>query len=268
MIRSCFATVTVAVLLAPFSSQAAEPAFGLSGSIGAGAGLVQKYEGAGDTRTAPIIVLEVEMPTRWGTFALGDEGLSWTPLQSDQFRAGLFATYDTGRTDDDDEDFRNGSAYLRGMGEIDETPEAGGFVSWTAGNVTTALHASHAIGSKGHDGMKAQLSASLPVYSQGAFSLKAQSSLSWADEKYLQTYFGVTREQAARTRFAAYDIGSGFNAAQVGLMGTYALTPRWSVSAVASYRRLLGDAADSPIVQKTGYPEFGLMLARSWGKGN
>jgi MipA family protein len=266
MMRSCFATVTVAVLLAPPFSHAEERATGISGNIGAGVGLVQEYEGGSDTRTVPIVLLEVTMPTRYGTFALGQDGLSWTPIEGNQFRAGVFATYDTGRIDDGSEEFRSGSTYLRGMGEIDETPEAGAFVSWTAAQVTTTLRASHAIGSKGHEGMKAQLSASMPLYTRSAFSLRAQSSVDWADSNYMQAYFGVTPLQASRTHFAAYEIGSGFNGVQVDLIGSYEFAPRWSVAAIASYRHLLGDAADSPIVQKTSYPGFALMVSRSWGK--
>lgn len=268
MMRLSVATVTVAVLLAPMASRAEEQAPWISGSLGAGAGLVQKYEGADDTRTVPILILEVELPTRFGTFALGEQGLSWTPIDGEQFRAGIFATYDTGRVDNDhdDDEFRSGSSFLRGMGEIEETVEAGGYVGWNFGGVETALSARRAVGSDGHDGTVAELSAQMPVFTQSAFTLAAGTSLRWADSNYNQAYFGVTPAQSARSGFARHEAGSGINAAEVNFVGTYSLTPQWTVVGVAGYRRLLGDVKDSPIVRKEGYPQFALMLTWSWGK--
>lgn len=262
--RPYLAIIVLVSSYSPIASHAGESAPRFSGNLGIGLASLQEYVGGGRARVDVASLIDVEMSTRLGTFALDQTGLSWSVVDTDAVRAGIFASYDPGRgTDSNNSSYRPGSSYLRGMGEIDATAEAGAFVGWTLGNVTTELSVRRALG--GHDGTLAELSAGIPIYTGARLHLTIESSATWADTNYSRTYFGVTAEQAARSRFTAYQAGSGIQSAQLDLLASYSLTPRWSVLAMASYYSLIGDAADSPIVQKSRYPEFATFLVWNFG---
>ena len=49
----------------------------------------------------------------------------------------------------------------------------------------------------------------------------------------------------------------------------YRLTPRWSVESVATYYKITGDAADSPIVEQLGSDDqFSISLSGRYTLGN
>ena len=75
---------------------------------------------------------------------------------------------------------------------------------------------------------------------------------SFASSDYMQTYLGVTPQEAARSRLWAYEPGGGFKGVGVEMTGRYQFTPEWAVVGELIYERLIGQAADSPIVQIGG----------------
>jgi outer membrane scaffolding protein for murein synthesis (MipA/OmpV family) len=68
----------------------------------------------------------------------------------------------------------------------------------------------------------------------------------------MQSYFGVTPAQAARSGYGVYRPSGGFK--DVGVMAgiSMPLSESWSVDLMAKYAHLLGDAADSPLVDLKG----------------
>lgn len=74
----------------------------------------------------------------------------------------------------------------------------------------------------------------------------------WADGDYMQSYFGVSDSQAARSGNRRFEASSGF--ADVGLEArlNYAFTDHWMLFGSLGYARLVGDAADSPLVDDEG----------------
>jgi outer membrane protein len=68
----------------------------------------------------------------------------------------------------------------------------------------------------------------------------------------MQTWFGVTPSQAARSRAGldAYSPSSGFKS--VALYGTWAhrLDARWSAVTTLGVNTLVGDARDSPLTER------------------
>jgi outer membrane protein len=86
------------------------------------------------------------------------------------------------------------------------------------------------------------------------FDLGATATVGFADTGYAETYFAVTPEGAAASGLAQYEIGSGIKDVGLGLTARYSLSRRVSLVAIGSYRRLLGEFADSPIVAVEGSP--------------
>lgn len=94
--------------------------------------------------------------------------------------------------------------------------------------------------------------------------------VTWSDGRYQDAWFGVTPDAAASSGLPAYDSGGGIQA--VGAAGSFLrqLGPHWGVTAYAKYDRLVGDAADSPIVRTYGslnQVSGGLALSYTWGGG-
>ncbi len=74
-------------------------------------------------------------------------------------------------------------------------------------------------------------------------------SITFADARYMNTYFGISHTQAASTRYRLYKAHGGFRSAGVGVSANYFVTPHIIFNLDAAYDRLLGSAADSPITQ-------------------
>lgn len=90
------------------------------------------------------------------------------------------------------------------------------------------------------------LNASYPL-SERAF-LDVSASTSWANGSHTQAYFGVSTLQAGQTGLAEHSASSGLLNAGVDVNLSYGLTEHWGVILGASYNRLLGDAAKSPLI--------------------
>jgi outer membrane protein len=98
--------------------------------------------------------------------------------------------------------------------------------------VTPRLHGRHALGA--------------------GLSLSGSLSTTWASEDFMSDYFGVDGADARRSGLDEYDADSGFRDVSLGLGLAYAITPRFDVSLLGAYQRLVGDAEDSPIVDDEG----------------
>ena len=73
------------------------------------------------------------------------------------------------------------------------------------------------------------------------------------DDTYTQAYFGVTPAQSVAAGLPVYTAGGAASTPMV--LGGTAILPiddRWTMVAFASYEKLTGDAADSPLVQLRG----------------
>lgn len=85
--------------------------------------------------------------------------------------------------------------------------------------------------------------------------------VSMANRQNMQTYFGITPEQAATSKLPVFMAGSGLRNMYAGAGFITALSPRWILFGNVGASRLLGDAADSPLTLKTNSASAGLGLA-------
>jgi outer membrane scaffolding protein for murein synthesis (MipA/OmpV family) len=68
----------------------------------------------------------------------------------------------------------------------------------------------------------------------------------------MSSYFGIDASNAARSGLDQYNADAGFKEVNFGGTLTYRFLGRSSVTALATYTRLTGDAADSPVVDDVG----------------
>ena len=80
-------------------------------------------------------------------------------------------------------------------------------------------------------------------------TLTAIAGSSYADGAYMESFFGVTAAQSAASTLPTFDAGSGIKDVYINLTGDFRLDDRWTFKLGGRYARLIGDAADSPIVE-------------------
>jgi outer membrane protein len=71
----------------------------------------------------------------------------------------------------------------------------------------------------------------------------------YASSDYMQSYFGVDARNADQSGLDEYDADSGIKDVGANLSLGYAFSERWGVTGIGAYRRLVGDAEDSPITK-------------------
>ena len=176
-----------------------------------------------------------------------------------KLRAGPSLGVAFGRDQDD-------SDALRGLGDVDTGVTAGGFVRLNYGPALLRLRASQEFAG-GHGGalVSARLGTFLPIGNRAVISPGV--STTWASEDYMQSFFGVSRDQAARSVYTPFSADAGFKDVGFDVNLGVKLTEHWSATALFAYRRLIGDAADSPIVEGSGGSpnQFRGLLGLSYG---
>lgn len=231
------------------------PAPGWSGGILMGAAAAPEFEGARHTRTGPVLGGEVfYRPGAGGSVALGSRGLVWTPVQSLAGSASLGLSLDPGRVDHGDRKItpagqRPGSDDLRGMGEVKMTALVSASGAYALGPVSFTGALRQAVSS--HRGTLVEAGLALPWQLHRHAKLTLTPGVTWADRRHTQAYFGVTPEQSAASGYAAFEAGAGVKSRQLVLDFDMALSRWWHVNAVLRTARLSGDAADSPITQRS-----------------
>ncbi len=103
-----------------------------------------------------------------------------------------------------------------------------------------------------HEGMIGKVRAGYWVAPRERLRVGLETEVGFATDDYMNTYFGVSETGSARSGLAAYTAEGGLKDIGVQATMTYQLTDRWGLVGRASYTRLLGDAADSPIVKDEG----------------
>lgn len=103
----------------------------------------------------------------------------------------------------------------------------------------------------GHEGILAE--AALGVLKPlGKWTIGGGVTLAAGDGDYTNAFFGVSAADAAVTGLSPYAAGGGLRDAGVAVFTSYAVNDRLSVDLTTSYNKLLGDAADSPVVVERG----------------
>jgi MipA family protein len=234
------ATALASAALALF---AATPAVAQTITIGAGAQTYPKYPGADSYGINPLPIFGFRRENSPMTFEAPDDGIGLGLLGRDSVVNIGPAVRFQGKRDEEDV----GAA----VGDVGFTVEAGGFVEVYPVE-QFRLRAELRQGLGGHKGLTGDIGADLIVRDENTYIFSIGPRARWADNDYHDAYFGVTPAVSGTTGLAAFDPGSGFYAvgAQAGI--TYRLGRNWGLQGYAGYDRLVGDAADSPIVRAFG----------------
>lgn len=224
----------------------ATPSAGLHGSVGLSLGVRPEYDGARDSKTVlmPTINLFYGDSLFFTRMTAGANLLRYKTEQGLSITAGPLLGLRRGR-DQDDHDA------LRGLGDIDRALDTGAFVrlrkqGWQASaelrqNVTNTDQGATVNVSVGHG---------MPISPK--LRLRTAFDTTWASSGYMKTFYGIDAVQSAQSGLAQYEVGSGFKHVGASLTASYTINREWTGVAALRYKRLLGGAADSPIVSSLG----------------
>lgn len=255
---------------ASVSAQAADPTFtqlpvspsGWIVTLRANLRAQPSYPGADDLSFIGYPSFSLRRAGTVERFSAPDDGLSFSFLDDSALRFGVVGRFQGGRYLQDDR-------RLFGLNKIDWAIEPGLFVEyWPVEFLRARAEIRHGI--NGHHGFVADLGLDL-VQTFGAFTVSAGPRMSLGDSDFTQTYFGVTPEEAALNGVVtAYSPSGGITSVGATASASYNWSEQWSTTAFVSYKRLVGDAADSPIVKEFGSENqvgLGLTVSYSFGMG-
>jgi outer membrane scaffolding protein for murein synthesis (MipA/OmpV family) len=178
-------------------------------------------------------------------FASTGEGIGVNLFSFRHISFGAAISYDLGRSAHVD-----GEA-LSGLGTIHPAPELKIFADYALAKafpLTIRVDARRQIGAT--DGYIGDIGAYLPMPgSSQTFAWFVGPTVTVADNRYMNGYFGISRRQAANTKYRRYKADGGFKSAGLGISANYFVTPHMIVNMSGAFNRLLGSAAESPITQ-------------------
>lgn len=235
---------------------------GFNGYVNLGAAAVPDYEGSNDYMPAPMIAGK-----------LGYDGYyveaRGPKLRANVMPSGLLpfglefgptAAYRFGRGDVQD----NRVDRLR---DIDGTLAVGAFAKLSthtgilAGDEVAFAVESLTGTDKDNDGTTIDFGPSYSFSPWDSVRLSFNLSATWASDNYNATYFGIGSRNALRSGLDTYDAQGGIKDIGATVTASYFWSENWGVTGTVGVTRLVGDAADSPVVDDAGSATQGLVTA-------
>lgn len=252
--------------------------------FGIGGGFDPDYDGSDDYLASPLPYIALSY--REIVF-FSPEGLGVNFLNKEWISASLFVGYDFGREADDDS-VGGGlggtdNEALFGLNKVDGTVMAGLAVDAFVGFAEASLSYSQGLG--GHKGSLINLGLAwpIPLRSDETLGLIVGISTTWASDDFMEAYFGITADEAmahnTHTRvctpamgvernpancnamtvasdllypYEGYEAKSGIQDYGIDLELRWQFREKWNLGIAASYSRMAGDAAKSPLVKIAG----------------
>jgi len=99
-------------------------------------------------------------------------------------------------------------------------------------------------------GTQVDVRLSAGVFRSGPVTAGVFAQAIWANSRSTSAYYGITPQQSATTGLQAFSAGSGWLSSVVGLLWSVDLSRDWVAVGNLEARRLQGDAARSPLVER------------------
>ncbi len=234
--------------------------------VGVAAGMAPDYQGSNDYRFVGAPFFKFSF---WGeryAQLLGTE-LTVNVINHPVLRFGPSLNYRPGRDDEVDD------PVVSKMKEIDDTAEAGAFIgaqfidrSNPRHRFSATIDFLHDVGDV-YNGYNVTLAARYWYPFSTPIDITIGVSGTYADDKYMETYFGVSPQDSVRSGLPVFKASGGIKDVTVSPGIVYHLSRSWHVGAGLRYQRLLSDAHDSPVVKNRGSSDqwiYGLAVAYSW----
>jgi outer membrane scaffolding protein for murein synthesis (MipA/OmpV family) len=226
-------------------------------ALGGGVAFAPDYEGSSDYEAIPV-------PFGLARF---DNGMYIT-LEGLYLRANLIPTSWTGwleagplynyRPERSNVD----NSQVDNMKSVSDANELGAFVGFAYNNWYARLEFNTDVGNA-HEGWYSILKGGYLWILDSAWSMKFSGFATYADDDYMQTYFGVNLLDSATSGLAPFSASSGIKDVGLEYRLNWRFADHWSTTALVNYSRLLNDASsDSPVTDVGSANQFlgGLVL--------
>jgi MipA family protein len=242
---ACLGRASLALVLLMALPAAAE--LSNEGLLGPGLRSRPAYDGSASQRTELVPVVRYFGPL---IFVRSTQGVLEGGLRK-ELAPGLYAAtqvaYEGGRRASE-------SGFLAGhaIADIDRGASVGLQLEWDQriGPMPITLLARARQHTAADLGAQIDLRLSAGVFKNGAVSAGIYVQGIWANAQSTQALYGITTHQSGTTGLPAFAAGSGWLSASVGLLGAIDLNPQWALVGSLEVRRLQGDAANSPLVER------------------
>ncbi|WP_143130992.1 MipA/OmpV family protein [Roseospirillum parvum] len=210
--------------------------------LGAGGKYAPVYPGASENEFSFRPIFDARVGRY--LFANNERGVGVYLTETPRLRAGLAGNVDWGRDEDDD-------SRLNGMGNLDASLELGGFADYQVGkNLWLGADLKQSVTDGGHGGLLAKGHVTYEGQTANGLTFSLGPHATWASQSYMESYFGVDATQAANSGHRLYEPGGGFR--DVGVSGEvrFPVSERVLLVGGGEWSYLLGEAADSPLVEE------------------
>jgi outer membrane scaffolding protein for murein synthesis (MipA/OmpV family) len=216
-------------------------------TTGIGAEMEPIYEGSKRYTATPSAVIDVRYKDI--AFLSDGEGLGVNLLRGQTYRAGVAIDYDLGR----DHHLQH---RLTGTGNVGVAPEAKLFAEYFLLPFVYRVDIRRGLG--GHDGFIGDVGMYVPLPVAKDTYVFTGPSVTFADDRYMQAYFGISPAQASRSQFSAFNAHAGLDRAGWGVTGVYMYSKHLWFQAQGAWEYMLGDAGRSPIVEEKSQFSLGV----------
>lgn len=250
-------TLSLLCAVATGGAARAETDDGLHLSLGVAGAYRPEFKGSKDYEFKPLPFAGLRYGRGDYYVALEGRALRANLVPGGLLEAGPMVAYERGRKDD----IKN--LAVRRLGEIDAAVNAGLFVrkrfDAAGGQISVEVEGLIDTG-KVHDGALVNLGLGYDRALNDRWSVGASLSTTWADEKYMRTYYGVSSAGGQASGLAPYAAKAGIEKVELSAALRYRVSDRWSALAQGGYGRLVDSAADSPIVEREGSANQGQLV--------
>jgi outer membrane protein len=210
-------------------------------TLGAGAAVAPRFQGADKYELQPVPLIDV----KYGRFfAKVGEGIGVNVIETPAFTAGASVNWMKGYDEDD---------VPTGVHGVDSALGARLFASARFQGVVATLAATQAVTERDR-GLVVNAGLAYPITVTERLRVTPALGVSWANGKYMDSYFGIDSSESASSGLSRYEPSSGIKDVSLRINAGYRLTD--SISAVGSvgFTHLLGEAGKSPLVKKRTQP--------------
>jgi outer membrane scaffolding protein for murein synthesis (MipA/OmpV family) len=212
------------------------------GLIGVGLVAGTKYRGGDERKNTVFPLVDYQWANGW--FAGTGNGLGYNFSKRTDLQYGARLTADFGRK-------ANDTPALNGMGDVDSKAEAGVFLNYSASPTVTLTSSLRAGSAQNANGVLLDLGAVYSVVVAPQWRLATGVATTVANADYLQSYFGVTAAQLARSGYGQYTPAAGIRDVRANISASYQWDARTSITTGLSFSALSDEAKKSPLVRQS-----------------
>jgi outer membrane scaffolding protein for murein synthesis (MipA/OmpV family) len=196
--------------------------------------------------------LEAEY-SRNSYFASTEHGFGYRIADGKDLKVGIAINYQSGRKEGSDPRYK-------GLGSVPGAAEAYAYFEWLPWGPALTLYGEFGRALAHTRGSVYTAGARLGFPLRSGLSGFVDVSTAGGNERYLQTFYGVSPEQSLTSGHPPYAVHSGPYNGSLVLGVSLEIQPKWNLIAGAGAMRYFGSVAASPLVGRRSYP-IGLLVS-------